>query len=292
MIPNLLVPSNSNLGRSDLGPTQRPSSILSAAPAGQEPFKEALLEEVFAAHKRTPLDWVVSIAIHAAIVAAVVIVPIFFTQTLDLTHLQTTYLLSPVPPGPPPPPPPAAVAARPQQAPRRPSTLIAKMFAPVAIPKTVEKSAAEEAPPDTTAGILGGVAGGVPGGQVGGVLGGAIGGSLGSDVAAPPPQIAKVTAASVGPLRIGGNVKPPRAISKPAPDYPLIAKSARVEGVVQIEAVIDDHGNVVQAHVMDGPPILFAAALRAVSQWKYEPTYLNGQPYPVDLMIEVTFHLG
>jgi len=290
MIPNLLVPSNSNSGDSQ----QRRVHVLAPGPANQEPFKEALLEKAFEAHKRTPFDWVVSIAVHAALVAAVVIAPILFTQTLDVSRLRTTYLVNPAPPGPPPPPPPAAVAVAPQKAPRKPSILTAKLYAPVAVPKKVEKTlSAEEAPPDTIAGVPGGVVGGVPGGQLGGVLGGLVGG-MGSDVPAPPPAAAPVTkvASPSGPLRVGGDVKRPRAIFKPAPEYPLIAKSARIEGVVEIEAVIDEHGNVVQAHAMDGPAILFEAALKAVSQWKYEPTYLNGAPYPVDLMIEVSFHMS
>jgi protein TonB len=91
---------------------------------------------------------------------------------------------------------------------------------------------------------------------------------------------------------VGGVVKRPQAISQPQPDYPPLAKIARVQGVVDIDAVIDEHGNVVKAHVMDGPALLIDAALKAVSQWKYQPTYLNGQPYPIDLTIQVTFSLS
>ncbi len=91
---------------------------------------------------------------------------------------------------------------------------------------------------------------------------------------------------------MGGAVKPPRAISQPAPEYPILAKQARIQGVVEVDALIDAHGNVVQAHAMSGPQILFSAALQAVSGWKYEPTYLNGQPYPVELTVQVTFSLG
>jgi TonB family protein len=57
-----------------------------------------------------------------------------------------------------------------------------------------------------------------------------------------------------------------------------------------VEAVIDERGNVVQAHVVSGHPLLLAEALKAVLQWKYEPTTLNGQPVSVVLKVQVQFH--
>ena len=80
-------------------------------------------------------------------------------------------------------------------------------------------------------------------------------------------------------------MKPPRAIYRPAPEYPILALQARIEGDVEIDAVIDKDGNVVQARAMSGPPMLIGAALKAVSGWKYEPTYLNGEPYPIELTV-------
>ena len=59
-----------------------------------------------------------------------------------------------------------------------------------------------------------------------------------------------------------------------------------------IEAVIDEHGNVIQEKVISGHPLLLSAALKAVSQRKYEPTILDGEPTPVDLRVEVNFHMG
>ena len=61
---------------------------------------------------------------------------------------------------------------------------------------------------------------------------------------------------------------------------------------MEVDAVIDTHGNVVQVHAMSGPQVLFSAALKAVTGWKHEPTYLNGQAYPVELTVQVTFSLG
>src|SRR5271169_5800629 len=101
MINNFLIPEDSDL--------QAKSRHLVLAPTsnGEEPFKEALLEKTFATHKRSPLDWAIAIAVHAALVAAIIIIPLLFSQSIDLTHFQATYLVNPAPPmGPPPPPPP------------------------------------------------------------------------------------------------------------------------------------------------------------------------------------------
>ena len=86
-------------------------------------------------------------------------------------------------------------------------------------------------------------------------------------------------------------MKAPHLVYAPQPEYPILAKQARIEGVVQIDAVIDQNGNVVQEHAVSGSGMLIAAALDAVKQWKYEPTYLNGKPYPVELAVNVTFRL-
>lgn len=175
MVPNTFIPIDTQAGAAG----KSAHRTLSPVPPGQEPFKEALLEKSFEANKRNPLDWVVSIALQAALVAAIVIIPMLVTQQLDLTHFQATYLVNPAPPGaPPPPPPPGAAAARPQQAPHRPNVLEAKLFAPIAIPKTVARPSADDAAPAEAppVGVEGGVAGGVFGGQLGGVLGGVLGG--------------------------------------------------------------------------------------------------------------------
>ena len=90
-------------------------------------------------------------------------------------------------------------------------------------------------------------------------------------------------------LRVGGDVQPPRKLYAPAPKYPALAESAHVHGAVMIEAVIDEKGNVVNARALQGHPLLIAEALRTVMLWKYEPTYLNGVPFPVQMTVTVNF---
>jgi protein TonB len=94
------------------------------------------------------------------------------------------------------------------------------------------------------------------------------------------------------PVRIGGDVKPPRLITGPAAIYPVLAAQAHVHGMVVIDAIIDEHGNVVQEKVVSGHPLLVQAALDAVRQWRYQPTLLNGEPVEVDTTVDVIFSLN
>jgi protein TonB len=86
-------------------------------------------------------------------------------------------------------------------------------------------------------------------------------------------------------------VSPPRLIFGPAPQYPILARQSRIQGIVVIDAIIDEHGNVIGEKIVSGHPLLVQAALKAVSQRKYEPTILDGEPTPVDLTVEVTFRM-
>ena len=75
------------------------------------------------------------------------------------------------------------------------------------------------------------------------------------------------------------------------PSYPQIAQSARVSGVVIIEATIGPNGKVQNARVLRSIPLLDQAALDAVKQWEYTPTLLNGVPVPVIMTVTVNFTL-
>lgn len=285
LVGKLLVPAGARIG--DFAAQGEPGGRY--AHAERQVFQEALLTTALA-HKRSFAEWLISFGLHAAIIAAVVLLPLFFTHAIDPQQLELTYLVAPAAPAPPPPPPPPAAAAAQRPIPRHVTPLTAKLTMPLSIPKTIPKTTendAAQAAPDIVAGVPGGVAGGIPGGQIGGVLGGILGGT-GS---APPPQPAAEAAPS-GPLHLGGEVKAPRQLYTPPPRYPLLARQARVEGDVQIDAVIDKDGNVVQEHATAGPPLLIDAALEAVKHWKYQPTYLNGVAWPIELTINVTFSLS
>jgi protein TonB len=128
---------------------------------------------------------------------------------------------------------------------------------------------------------------GVPGG-IEGVPGGVIGGVVGGLPEAPPPPPPPPPAA---PVRVGGSIKQPTKIKDVKPVYPPIAQSARVSGVVIIEATIGTDGRVKEAKVLRSIPLLDQAALDAVRQWQFTPTLLNGVPVPVIMTVTVNFTL-
>lgn len=123
---------------------------------------------------------------------------------------------------------------------------------------------------------------------MGGVSGSAAGGIL--PAAAPPPTFPKPL--KVQPLRVGGNVQETNVIRRVEPVYPEAAKRAHVSGMVVLEAKVDEQGNVSEARVIQGHPLLNEAAIQAVKQWKYSLTLLNGQAVPVIATATVVFQLG
>jgi protein TonB len=99
----------------------------------------------------------------------------------------------------------------------------------------------------------------------------------------PPPHAA---------YRPGGLIREPRKLVDVAPVYPDIARAARVEGLVILEATIDERGLVTDARVLRSVPLLDAAALAALKQWRYTPTLLNGVPVRVLMTVTFRFSLG
>jgi protein TonB len=244
----------------------------------EDTFLKGMLETPWKQGRRNPAEWALSILLHVVVVGAVVLAPLFFTQVIDLRNFQAMFLVAPRPPAAPPPPVAAQRLAKPIAHLLQPKTLMA----PTLIPRKVEVVRDEVVLPDLNAD---GVMGGVPGGDSGGVMGGIIGGIGGAPKLPPPP-------AKTGRIvRVGGLVKAPRELYKPDPVYSPIARTARVEGVVTIDALIDEHGNVVQAQAIDGPGLLIPSALAAVMKWKYEPTYLDGEPVSMKMHVEVSFKL-
>jgi protein TonB len=111
--------------------------------------------------------------------------------------------------------------------------------------------------------------------------------SFSHEIAPPPAQVA----APPPPVRVGGAVRTPQKLHDVSPVYPPIAQSARVQGIVIIEATIGADGQVVNARILRSVPLLDQAALDAVRQWRFTPTLLNGEPVPVIMTVTVNFTL-
>jgi protein TonB len=269
------------------GPTGKPARAIRLSPTTQnDVFLSALLETpTTKTMRRSPLQWAAATGLHIVILATLIIVPLYTTGTINLGKYEETPLVAP-PAAPPPPPPAAARPVAPHISATRPKLTYTqgKLIAPASIPKKVSLDNTDVAP---DAGVVGGVPGGVPGGQLGGVLGGVIGGT-GTSVPIPPAQ----QPAAKRIVRVGSSLKAPRQTVSVQPEYPTLARQTHIWGTVVVDAVIDEHGNVVQARAVNGHPLLIPAALRAVLQWKYEPTLLNGTPVAVEMEVTVHFNLG
>lgn len=243
-----------------------------------------MLEPPTGTGKRKTGSAVTSVLVHVFVLGALLLVPMIYTETLDVRELTQSWLVAPPPP---PPPPPAAPAEALQARKIKPvlQTLQGKLIAPTVIPKEITRIV-DSAELQEGYGVLGGVPGGVPGGQLGGVLGGVLGG-IPSAVRGPVPPAPMPQK----PVRVGGNIRPPRLIRRAEPEYPTLAKQARIQGDVRIDAIIDTSGRVVEMKVLSGHPLLVQSALDAVRQWVYEPTRLNEQPVAVVLEVTVYFRL-
>lgn len=248
-------------------------------------FEDSLLESGgrnSRLHRRGPWATLASFLLQFALIGVLVLIPLIYTEALPRQQLMG-YLVAPPPP-PPPPPPPAAVQV----------VKVVKvqteidnnqLKAPTQIPKKIAMIREDEAPPPSN-GVVGGVMGGIPGGQAGGVVGGV----LGSIVSAAPTAIPK--AATPTRIKVSQGVTSGLLVRKVQPNYPPLAKQARIAGAVVLQAVIGKDGTIQNLRAVSGHPMLIQSAIDAVRQWKYKPYYLNGEPVEVDTQVTVNFTLA
>jgi protein TonB len=240
-------------------------------------FEDSILE--LRTKKRSPWATLFSFAFQAGLVFVMILIPLIYTEALPKQQLMT-FLVAPPPP-PPPPPPPAA----------QPVVRVAKVVSeldngelrtPTKIPRKILIAKDEDQPVSASAGVVGGVPGGVPGGQMGGVIGGII--------SSTPVAVPKV--ATPQRVRVSAGVTEGLLIHKVQPVYPPLARSARIQGQVVLQAVIGKDGTIQNLRAVSGHPMLTPSAIDAVKQWRYKPYFLNGEPVEVDTQITVNFTLA
>jgi len=116
-------------------------------------------------------------------------------------------------------------------------------------------------------------------------------GGRGNGVAPPPPPAPTPAPEPKQIIRLHSGIKPPQRLVNVAPVYPTMALAVRKEGIVIIDATIDEQGNVTETKILRSIPLLDEAALAAVRQWKFSPTQLNGVPVPIVMTVTVNFKL-
>ncbi len=236
--------------------------------------------------EKRPWTFLVSVSGQMLLAAVFVSLPLIYTETIGMRT-------APAPPmvfRPMPEPPPIERTTAPAQTTTSSTSVIRRIAdvfrAPTRIPTNIPNLVDEPGPNITSAAhnpSFESSAVGVPGSLINGT--------------APPPPVKRepvVEKATVSrtPVPVGGDVQAAKLIRKVVPEYPPLARQARVSGTVRLKGIVGKDGAIQQLELVSGHPLLAPAALQAVRQWIYRPTLLNGQPVEVMAPIDVIFTLG
>jgi protein TonB len=215
--------------------------------------------------------------VHALALAVLISIPLMRVGDLPSVDVSDVLVVPALPSTPLPPPKARTGDPGARIRPRRAAPVAAEAwrFVPVAIPEgIVEEPLGAEC-------VEGGIPGGVDYGAGEGIPASLLGAGLYELVGKPVET----------PVLAVGEVKAPRLVRRIEPAYPEIARAARIEGVVILEATTDIHGRVAAVRVLRSIPLLDEAAIDAVRQWAYEPLLVNGRPRPVTFTVTVRFVL-
>jgi protein TonB len=220
--------------------------------------------------------WVTA-AFNAAVVAAMILVPLLYPEALPRTLLMSVVMA-------PPPPPHAAPVqqARPQRAVQTTSASNA-LTAPTHIPDHVAM-VHDDAPPVGPVGAGMSILGGTTGDSMG--VASAMGPGL------PPPMVVVAKPKVSRAVAVSSGVIAGNKLSGATPVYPSIARAAHVSGAVVLRAVISKNGEMERLTVVSGPEMLRSSAVAAVQTWRYRPYLLNGEATDVETTITVNFSMG
>ena len=236
-------------------------------------FEDSLMESSNKIKAKSKYWSMVSLLLNGAILIAGIIWPLMHPQALP-TDVMAPLIVAP----PPQPPPPSAPQTPKVQT--KSETLTKELQAPSKIPKE-SKLAQESAIPPSMDGVKGieGLENGTPGGMS----------TIIDSIGTGPARVVKKASRSV---TISSGVMLGNLLDNTVPQYPAIARAARIQGIVVLQATISTTGLIKNLRVMSGPPMLQQAAMDAVRSWRYKPYLLNGNPVEVETTISVVFNLG
>jgi protein TonB len=228
-----------------------------------------------------------SLVAHSVAIAAMFLVPIFWPGPPPDERDRVVGLIYNPPPPPPPPLPKGQALVEKQQEPKK----VTPEPTQEKTPELTVKVEPEEKPlqpenrtPDTEQagspngsdmGVPEGMEEGVEGGVVGGVPGGVIGGCVGCTGDGP----------------VMDYDQPPRVLKQTKPVYPQEAFVKKIEGVVELEVIIDSTGRVSVRRIIHSVPVLDAAAVQTVRQWLFSPAVKGGRPVATVALIPVSFRI-
>ena len=220
-------------------------------------FEDSLIESGNRFKTKRMSTTILSFLLQVGLIGILILIPLIYTDALPKTQLMT-FLVAPPPPPPPPPPP----AAAPVKVVKMQSEMInGQLRTPTKIPEKVQM---------------------IKGGSAGGVIGGII--------SSTPVAVPKV--ATPQRVRVSSGVSTGLLIKKVTPNYPQLAKQARIQGAVVLQAEISKEGTIQNLQLISGHPMLAPAAIEAVKQWRYKPYLLNGEPVAVETQVVVNFSLS
>jgi periplasmic protein TonB len=236
-------------------------------------FEDSLMESGNRIKRKSKWSFVAFLLNFGALFA-LVIWPLLHPEALP-TQMIATLMVAPSPP---PAPPPAAPAPKVQP---KSEMLSSELQAPSRIPKEI-KQVNEAAMPPSMLGVQGmeGLSSGIPGG-ISTIL---------DTVGTGQPTVVKQRASNS--LNVPSRLMAGNLLEKTLPQYPSIAKAARIQGIVVLQATISKSGSIQNLRVISGPPMLQQSAIDAVRSWRYKPYLLNGEPVEVETTINVVFNLG
>lgn len=245
--------------------------------SGDRMFGDSLLEASWAQRSRRSWTTLTSFGLEALAIGVLLVIPLWKTVGLPSAHTLSTpvSLVANTPVR-------TAPAAQPHggSASPHPTNVEAPRFvAPGQIPIGVHNDPVDAAP---EIGVIGtGTGPNTSGPSIPGL---APGGTM--PVAPPPAPHATAPTFRTSTMLQGSLLR------QVQPTYPPLAKTARIQGPVILEAVISKAGAIENLRVISGPPLLVKAAIEAVSEWRYRPYILNNEPVEVETRITVNFTLG
>ena len=238
-------------------------------------FEDSLIESGGRLAARHPWTTLASFLMQSTILTALVLLSLVYTETLPSQRWM--YVLE----APPPPPIAPALPHTVVTSVSRASAMQNAFTVPAEIPTHVARIRdADAAHPPQIGASPDGVVGALP----------ADGSSRVTQLLThTEPTAPRLT---VQKVRVSSGVAQGLLVRQVNPAYPPLAKAARIEGKVLLQATIGKDGTVENLHLISGHPMLAPAAIDAVKQWRYKPYYLNAEPIEVETTITVNFTLS